>query len=289
MLKERIKSILIVVLPYGVIILYRKFRFALRKRLSGVQKLPLLNDRNPLFIVTLTSYGKRIKKSAPYAIATLLKQTVPPDKIILWLAYDTTVPSTLKKLTRFGLEIKFCDDIKSYKKLIPALKEFPNDVLITVDDDVYYPANWFEKLKEAYVKDPTRIYAFRAHEICLDQNKSIIPYEEWRKDINSIENENRIFPTGVCGILYPPHSLDERCVNHELFSKVAPFGDDIWFWAMAKLKGTKHGLINIGYKYFESIDPWDGGLWIEKNRATGNDNQIRDVMSSFPELIKKII
>ena len=34
---------------------------------------------------------------------------------------------------------------EEHTKLVPALKAFPNDILVTADDDVFYPVNWFEQ------------------------------------------------------------------------------------------------------------------------------------------------
>ena len=44
--------------------------------------------------------------------------------------------------------------------------------------------------------------------------------------------------TGVGGVLYPPHTLDEGMLVPELFMSMAPTNDDIWFWAAAVSKGT---------------------------------------------------
>ena len=44
--------------------------------------------------------------------------------------------------------------------------------------------------------------------------------------------------TGVGGVLYPPHSLDESMLDPEVFMKLAPTTDDVWFWAAAVSKGT---------------------------------------------------
>ncbi|MDR0644257.1 MAG: hypothetical protein LBG05_04990 [Treponema sp.] len=217
----------------------------------------------------------------------MLNQTITPNKIILWLAYGTVIPQILKDLTKKGLEIKYCEDIKSYKKLIPALKEFPDDILITADDDVYYPENWFEQLKNAYDDNNKKIYAHRMHEILFDEQKNIMPYKKWHHAITR-GGGGVLFPTGVGGILYPPHSLDERCDKIEEFMRLAPKGDDIWFWAMAKLKGTEYGLVNNGCTNFADVAPFNDGLFVN-NIKWENDRQIINVINQFPEILKKIL
>jgi hypothetical protein len=69
--------------------------------------------------------------------------------------------------------------------------------------------------------------------------------------------------------------------------KLAPVGDDIWFWAMAKLKGTEYGLVNNGCTYFLDVSPNNDGLFI-KNIKGGNDQQLKNVINRFPELLEKL-
>ena len=68
-------------------------------------------------VVSLTTYPPRVKQAA-WCIDSLLRQTVSPEKIILWLAKSDypsldSVPSCIKKYMENGLEIILCNDIKS--------------------------------------------------------------------------------------------------------------------------------------------------------------------------------
>lgn len=240
------------------------------------------------FIVSLTSFGYRVERLAPYAICSILSQTTSPDKIILWLSNETPIPRILKKFSKIGLEIRYCEDLKSYNKLVPALKEFPDDVLITADDDVFYPPNWFKQLKHAFLKDQSRIYSHRAHEIRVNNRADLLPYKEWYSCIQVIDNSKKIFPTGVGGILYPPKSLHPICTDKDEFLALAPKGDDVWFWAAAKLIGTQHSIIRNGYNTIKKIDPNENGLWIDNVIHGGNDIQLRRVIDRFP-IIKEFI
>jgi hypothetical protein len=149
------KNIVKAIMPYGFLWLYGKIKKENRNKKRGIIK-PLTKHLldSPQFIVSLTSHGRRIHTKVQYAIHSLFNQTVQPDRIVLWLAHETKIPKKLKKMQDAGLEIYFCDDIGSFTKLIPALINFPNDVIITADDDVYYHRDWFKILKEAYNKDP---------------------------------------------------------------------------------------------------------------------------------------
>ena len=113
-------------------------------------------------IISLTSYGNKLQLLY-LTIESLLHQTIKPNKIILWLdqtAYNTyeSIPIALHRQEARGLEIRLCEDIKSYTKLVPALINFPNAVIISVDDDIIYPIDFVERLYRAYKKDSSKIY-----------------------------------------------------------------------------------------------------------------------------------
>ena len=129
-------------------------------------------------IVSLTSYGRRVNSTVSYTLCSLLRQSFPPDMIILWLDSDNwneyNLPNSIKRLEKKGITVKFCNDIKSYKKIIPVLNEYPDALIITCDDDLYYRPNMIERLIYYYQKDTTKIYAHRAHYITFDKNGKMI-------------------------------------------------------------------------------------------------------------------
>ncbi|MCL2206810.1 MAG: glycosyltransferase family 2 protein [Fibromonadales bacterium] len=249
-----------------------------KKKLKSVieekkfKPLQITQKKSPLFIVTLTSYGKRTEDTAPYAIWSLFEQNIHPDKIILWLDKENwnlnNIPALLKIEMEMGLEIKFCEDLKSYKKLNFALQEFPNDVLITIDDDAYYPKDWLEKLLQTHSENPEKICFHRAHAI-----RKGLPYNKWKWRASESDNADLLFPTGIGGVLYPPNSLDVSRL-HE-FMQLAPQADDIAYWALAKLKGTKHILVKNGYFEFALVNGMDcEDSLMATNRDHGkNDSQ----------------
>jgi len=264
-------------------LLKRNFALRYKRKLKNIieQKKfePLKNAKkeSPLFIVTLTSYGKRTEDTVSYAIWSLFEQSVQPDRIILWLDGENwnvgNIPALLKTEMEMGLEIKFCEDIKSYKKLNFALQEFPNDVLITVDDDAYYPKDWLEKLLETHRKNPEKICCHRAHVIRKGK-----PYNRWKWKATETDNADMLFPTGIGGVLYPPHSLDLTRLNEIM--KLAPQADDIAYWAMAKLKNTKYALVKNNYFEFSLVNGMDeSDSLMAMNRERGeNDLQFNEVV-----------
>jgi len=282
-----------------------------RRTLKLIPALEPLECKNsPRYIVSLTSYGKRLAKTAPYAIVTLLDQSVKPDKVILWVANEDreNVPQKIMgKLAEKGLEVRCCDDIMSYKKLVPALEEFPDDYIITADDDIFYPKDWLEQLLAEHGKAPKKIICHRAHGIRVDENHNLLPYREWDHCIEpgagfSGSRERPAprprlgtFPTGVAGALYPPRSLYKDVANRDLFMKLAPKADDVWFWAMAVINREYFGeespyivIENSGTRdllYVDILQQFDGSALRHYNKSRGgNDIQLRAVIERYPQI-----
>ncbi len=210
-------------------------------------------QNNPRIIVSLTSIPDRMS-DLHYTLYSLLCQTKKPDMVILWLGEDKfpnkeqDLSESILALCKNGLTIKWCRDIRSYTKLVPALKEFPEDIIITVDDDIYYSQNLVKTLYDEYLVHPNMVHCIRAHKITKGKSGKILPYNEWEHEIQNTEPSCDNFLTGVGGVLYPPHSLYKEVFNEQLFKKLAPTADDIWFWAMAVKNGTKINVVNSNFR-----------------------------------------
>lgn len=71
-------------------------------------------------------------------------------------------PPSVIRLRAYGLEIRFCENLRSYKKIIPALQEYPDAILITADDDWLYTQDWLAGLWCPYERHPHDIHAWRS-------------------------------------------------------------------------------------------------------------------------------
>lgn len=131
-------------------------------------------------VLSMTSYPERMK-DIHYAIFSVLNQTIRPEKFILWLAQEEfpngekDVPENVLQFKKFGLEIRFTDALRSFKKIVPALREFPDSILVSADDDIFYPENWLENLYKSYQNNPNNIYTHRLHKITV-ANDTILQY-----------------------------------------------------------------------------------------------------------------
>ena len=255
--------------------------------------------RKQKVIISLTSFPDRIH-DIHYCIYSLLSQKFYPDEVILWLAEDqfpdryADLSEGLLKLLNNGLTIKWCDNIKSYKKLIPVLKENPNDIIITVDDDIYYPNFWLSVLMENYYKNPDTIMCYRSRKISFDENNKIMKYYNWKLS-DKVQSPSYLnFFTGAGGVLYPPNSLNETVFDEDLFTKLCPHADDVWFWGMAVLNHTKIKLVGAEMKDLIYVSPsreirlFDEKTLYAQNQKGKNDLQIKKMLEYFPNILKII-
>lgn len=105
-------------------------------------------------IVSLTTYIKRIG-NIPVVLETIFNQTLPPDFVVLNLAFDEIVPDNVQKyIDSRCIEVNRVSDTKVFKKLIPTLKKYPNAVVISIDDDWLYPQGMIEDFMEIHKKYP---------------------------------------------------------------------------------------------------------------------------------------
>lgn len=194
----------------------------------------MLNRKNDAsdIIVSLTTFGHRVTDTAPHSIYTLFTQSRLPNRIVLFLDHDNwnanNIPPLLQKLQRSGLEIYFCEDTKPYKKLIPALQLFPDNPIITVDDDVYYNPNTISELVEAYEQSDRKSVICHWAFVVEKQKGKFTPYLLWR-DNKFGNNHSNYSAVGQDGVLYPPHVFDNEVFNKDVFMEKCK-GDDIWFW-----------------------------------------------------------
>lgn len=245
-----------------------------------------LDKRERELIVSLTTIPERIYK-VHICIDALLKQSIKPDRIILWLCIkdfeNNKLPYLLKKLTGRGLEIRWYYDLRSYLKIIPALKCFPDALIVTADDDVYYPKDWLKELYYAYKKEPEYIHCHRAHLIKYNQFGKVLPYDEWIWEAGDYVGPSLdLFPTGVGGVLYAPGHLSCEVLNEKYFLNNCQKADDVWLKSMSLL-------MNIACKKVRSRCFSIKNIKIKNNRSLskynvimgGNDVQIESVCNNY--------
>lgn len=234
-------------------------------------------------IVSFTSFPARID-DVYLVVLSMLHQTILPKKIILWLSkeqfkeYD--IPQSLTSLVNDIFEIRMVDgDIRSYKKSYYVLKQFPNDNIFLIDDDLFYPTNTIETVLNA--ADEHQGYVIcRFGSIMKYANGKPRPYNSWWDEmVESTENQNLFLGTGGGTLLRREYLFDE-IDNIDLALSLCPIADDVWMNAMINLKKTPKYKINYGLilpvsrKRTKTLT----SLNVEENL---NDKQINNVMEFF--------
>lgn len=273
----------------------------IRKRIDGFKETGVTQEkRNPRLIISVTSFPQRMY-DIHFALYSLLNQTLKPDEIILWLGEkefpnkEKNLSQSLLSLKNNGLKIKWCRDVGPHTKLIPALKEYPADIIVTADDDIYYPRNMLQILYDAYLKQPGLIHCHRAHGMTLDNKNNIRKYTQWTQTVSNVRPSFRNLQTGVGGVLYPPKALHEDVADENLFIKLSSTADDLWFWAMAVMNDTRINVVenNITKLKFTSFER-ESGISGEKTlaqkniREGDNDKQLKNIIDHYPLIRKKI-
>lgn len=256
-----------------------------------------MND-NQKIIISLTSFPAAI----PYtvlAIRSILNGSLQPDKVVLYL--DTqqfpngVLPLELENLRTETpiLEVRFdTAEIRSYKKLIPALRDFPEDIIVTIDDDICYHKHLLRDLVTLHRQLPDAILAHRVRKIRLNT-----PYRKWPKYkwydfiFKKIHFTPLAMQTGVGGVLYPPHSLDEGMLDPIKFMALAPTCDDVWFWAAAVSKGTPVVPVPFGYNRPKELGKPNKIALKTVNYASGTDRNVaalEKILAEYPKIRRKV-
>ncbi|MCX2523126.1 O-linked N-acetylglucosamine transferase family protein [Larsenimonas rhizosphaerae] len=233
-------------------------------------------------VVSLTSYPGRF--STLWAtLQSLLTQTVAPDRVILWIAQDDRekLPeNVLSLVTSSGLEVHYCEDIRSYKKIVPTLEKWPEAYIATADDDIYYPPTWLEELVDATQPGKKEIAAHRIHKIRLSDQSEVLPYKEWEwNSSHALKADTLNFPTSGAGILYPPNCFHADVKDASIFTDICPDADDIWLYAMARLNG--YSFKHTGRQGFMTWPDSQKQTLFEANFKGGNDLQLKQLSKRY--------
>ena len=240
-------------------------------------------------IVSLTSYGERTGSALPFTIYSILRQSVAPDEIVVWLDReewnDGNLPSRISELKDKNLiTVRYCENLRSYKKIIPSLEAYPDDLIITVDDDLYYRRNLIADLVSGYREHPDSIIAHRAH--CPEIKNGVLqPYSRWKKRIQG-PCYGLIFPTSGGGTLYQKRLFHGDICNRDLFMSLCPSADDVWLFFMAQLNGTEHFLVGSKGPEFYPLDnfrqSWRrDSLYGANGHMNMNDSQINAMVKHY--------
>ena len=221
-----------------------------------IEKTPRRDD----VVVSLTSIPSRLG-IVHLTIRSLFAQSHLPRKIILWLHEDlrTQIPKALSSLENEVFEIRYNELNCSHRKLVSSLEIFPEDCIVTCDDDSMYDNAWLENLYASHVLHPLDVIGGKCRRISYSECGELMPYKKWHYTYDRGGSEPCLMAVGFGGTLYPPHCMMKDVTDPKLFLELAPRADDLWFKAMALLNG-----VNVRTSLVPSKDP------VEINRSQKN-------------------
>lgn len=238
---------------------------------------------------------------AEQAAQYILRGSALPDKLVLYLTLSQfegqeQLLDGVKQLAKASpiFEVRdYPTDIRSYRKLVPALHDFPEAIIVTVDDDVAYDRHLLRDLLRLHTQYPDAVLAHRAKRIQLGA-----PYRQWKKYrwydfvFKRIHRGFLNLQTGVAGVLYPPHALKPEMLDETLFTRLAPTADDIWFWAACVAQGTPIIPVPFGLNKPRGLGkPKTLSLKTKnfKGQTDRNLAALNAILEQFPEVREKVI
>jgi len=276
-----LKRVFDILVPYH-------FRKTMNKQGMGIST----ELRKETYIVSLTSFPGRIN-DIWITIETILRQSVKPDKIILWLAEeqfpDKQLPESINRLTKRGLTICYCKDLRSHKKYYYSMLNFPESNIITLDDDLYYHKDVLKNVIELHKKFPGMIATNRAHKITVKEGK-VNPYSKWKHNVVDRMPSHLLVATGGAGTLYEPGALPDEVFNENLFKKLCFHADDIWLKVMELINHKMVVTNNRFNKSFVSVGTTQNQKLVSENILLGgNDVQLNNLLRHYEiDLLKEI-
>ncbi len=267
---------------------YKMLRLYEAVRNTPYEEMLAIKSRQ--IIVSFTTYPKRVS-TIHKVVDNIASQTKKADAVYLWLAKEqfpngeADLPKELLERQKQGLVVlRWCDeDIRSHKKYFYVMQEFPQAIVITVDDDLVYPEDLIQSLFECYLCNPNCVSAMRAHAELVNFSKAgeIMPYEFWLPEYREkiYTPSMQLFATSGAGTLYPPNVLDKHAFCKEKFLELCLLADDVWLNAMQLANGTPTVLASNNY-FLHIIGGTQETTLFEENVGSGkNDAQLSAVRS----------
>lgn len=247
----------------------------------NIKKKSISSPEEADYVVSLTTYPARVG-NVWRVIEMAANQRGIQDKyaICLYLIKSEfegiDLPAKIKELQARGLTVKFNEEnLKCHNKYFYAFRDYPEKTVITIDDDLQYNHHTISGLIKKNKEYPKCIIYNRGNRILKNE-----PYNNWPFVENLTCPQHDVFPTGVGGVLYPPHCCNRFVTDMEVIKKTCLRADDLWLNFMSRLNHTK--VVQTGLKSTYMVLPdtsQQTALWLVNNDVVqvGNDVQINEI------------
>lgn len=254
------------------------------KETTGRDMMPEFSDKR--IIVSFTSFPARIERLW-IVVRCMKRQTIKADKIVLWLSKEQfkyiPIPESLTSLVDDHFEIRFVEnDVRSHKKYCYAFKEFKDDLVILIDDDIYYPSVMIEGLLEGLKNHPDAVICQYGSVMKYNEDGTLPPFASWWKEIAETSDSKDFFLGTGGGSLFQPNKIISTILDTKLATRLTPLADDIWVNAMIRLSGLYIHKVKCGL-LLQMSEQQAVALKNQNSYDGKNDEQLKSVIEYFSE------
>lgn len=252
--------------------------FKVNKMTSEKRDFLLNNGFRTKFIVSMTTIIGR-KERLLENLPSILSQSFNFDKLIINVDDDMSdndymFYESLKKIDQ-RIEINKSDKKwRSCNKLLPSIRKYPDDVIITVDDDIYYPVDSIKFLVDKWVENKDCIITHEINPIFIKDN--FIGYNN-AYDVMLEQREWGKYFSNCC--LFPPHCFDGSDLfdYDKMLECTKGLHDELWFW----VNSTINGIQCIGLNYIYSFAPETKTPYKDDEYQLTNYNKENDNITDY--------
>lgn len=284
--------------PYFGGLFFRHFSKLENKKVSEceIPAQPLNRQRRDITVTaSMTSFPARIE-CVHLAIKSLMLQSYKPDRIVLWLANeqfpDRALPQSLTELEKYGLEIRWCDDLYGHKKYYYCITEQKeNEVVITFDDDIIYPVDCIKRLIAKHREFPGCLVCERAQAFKKGKDGCVENPGRWDviSDVGVKTPSYSLNPSPGGGCLIPYGAFYKDAYDKKIICDLAYKNDDLWYMFMAAQNGTRTIKTRKYHKIF-SLIAGSQTVQMATENVIGNKNIaiMRGLIDSYPAAWERI-
>ncbi len=114
--------------------------------------------------------------------------------------------------------------------------------------------------------------------------------DKWEYLRTEAKPDYYVIPTGIGGVLYPPHVLADEVFNKDSIRNLCLNADDLWLKAMALLNGKKAMRIgNASKTFFTILKTQKTGLYYDNALEDKNSVAWRNIIEAYPKCKELLI
>lgn len=257
---------------------------------------------NPELIVSLATIPSRFEY-LKLVVPTILNQTIYSKVKHFYITLaDNLTPDVYAMYDEIAkLDDKIIIQKADYRwrsanKLLSVYDKHRNDIIVTFDDDIKYPADLLEHLYAKWTMFPKCIITTETNPVVLkadpDNTDDIKVMYLNSVSVKLEQLENSKYLTNAC--LFCPNALSDLVFNYDKFLELCDgTHDELWFWVVSTLNGTQSVCLNYTFSLELDEDvklPLDEcALGIHNNKPEVIDDLNNRINTLFGEDLKTAI